>query len=133
MIQHPLRFDSRLSATLSAKSPEPAPGSSRLSAQRLLCWENSTAHQNFVSLLGPLVTSKISHPSPSLYFLSFFPYPPFLASSLLLFSRPPFIVRESRSRVDKPEAAFYSSYSLVATLIDTRLLHSSLRISTSNP
>ncbi|RBR04409.1 hypothetical protein FVER53590_29938 [Fusarium verticillioides] len=27
-----------------------------------------------------------------------------------------------QSRVDKPEAAFYSSYSLVATLIDTRLL-----------
>ncbi|KAG5776102.1 hypothetical protein H9Q73_010232 [Fusarium xylarioides] len=27
MLQHPLRFDSRLSATLSAKSPEPAPGS----------------------------------------------------------------------------------------------------------
>ncbi|KAG8668983.1 hypothetical protein FPOAC1_008368 [Fusarium poae] len=30
----------------------------------LLCWENSTAHQNFVSLLGPPVASKISHFSP---------------------------------------------------------------------
>ncbi|UZP41118.1 hypothetical protein NXS19_008934 [Fusarium pseudograminearum] len=30
----------------------------------LLCWENSTTDQNFVSLLGPPVASKISHFSP---------------------------------------------------------------------